>query len=94
LGSRGFFSEIVGGRFGAMSGGREGRREPNRTMGARGTKPKENLSAMAGLLSPLAVEPPDMLGGMDAEFEYVRIATELAKLGHLTDLNRQCLVNY
>lgn len=63
-------------------------------MGARGPKPKENLSALAGLLAPLSVEPPDMLGGMDAELEYERIAKELAILGHLTDLNRQCLVNY
>lgn len=63
-------------------------------MGARGTKPKENMSALAGLLTPLGTEPPDLKGGIDAELEYERIAKELVKLGHLTDLNRQCLVNY
>jgi len=50
---------------------------------------------MAGMLTPLSTDPPDsMKGGMDAEYEYIRIATELGKLGHLTELNRQCLVNY
>ena len=42
----------------------------------------------------MAVEAPDLKGGMEAEAEYERLARELVKLGHLTDLNRQCLVNY
>ncbi len=63
-------------------------------MGARGPKPKENLSALAGKLTPLSTKAPELKGGEDAEKEYTRLAKELAKLGHLTDLNRQCLVNY
>ncbi len=64
-------------------------------MGARGTKPKENAAANAGSLRPLALEPPEwMKGGGDARDEYRRIAAELVKLGHLSDLNRQSLVNY
>ncbi|WP_264516378.1 phage terminase small subunit P27 family [Luteolibacter rhizosphaerae] len=52
------------------------------------------MLALTGLLAPLCTEPPDLKGGIDAELEYERIAKELAKLGHLTDLNRQCLINY
>ncbi|MDB6077005.1 MAG: Phage terminase small subunit family [Akkermansiaceae bacterium] len=64
-------------------------------MGVRGTKPKENVaSTKAALLSPLAVRPPPLVGGAPAEKEYIRLATELRKLGHLTAVNRQCLVNY
>jgi hypothetical protein len=39
-------------------------------MGARGTKPKENMSALAGLLTPLSIDPPMLKGGMEAEKEY------------------------
>lgn len=64
-------------------------------MGARGTKPKDNLSALAGNLEPLGVKAPgEIKGGADAKKEYERIAKELAKLGHLTALNRQLLVDY
>ncbi|QJE95198.1 phage terminase small subunit P27 family [Luteolibacter luteus] len=64
-------------------------------MGARGTKPKENLASMAGALSPLVQKAPDGIrGGNGAKKEYERLARELAKLGHLTDLNRQILVEY
>jgi P27 family predicted phage terminase small subunit len=64
-------------------------------MGARGTKPKENLSAQAGKLLPLSVKAPaEIKGGSAAKREYERIAKELVKLGHLTSLNRQLLVDY
>jgi P27 family predicted phage terminase small subunit len=64
-------------------------------MGARGTKPKENLSALAGTLAPLATKAPEGIrGGSGAKKEYERLAKELSKLGHLTDLNRQLLLNY
>lgn len=81
MGSRDFFSEILTGTFGAM--------------GARGTKPKENLSAMAGALVPLSVKAPEGIrGGDEAEEEYERLAKELAKLGHLSAIHRQILVDY
>lgn len=64
-------------------------------MGARGTKPKENLAGLAGLLSPLSLQAPEGIrGGSGAKTEFERIAKELAKLGHLTDLNRQLIVDY
>ena len=64
-------------------------------MGARGTKPKDNMGSKLGVLSPLDVEPPDCLqGGPAADGEYRRLAAELVKLGHLSAVNRQCLVNY
>lgn len=63
-------------------------------MGARGTKPEDNLSSKIGELTPLAVKAPAMKGGKMAQDEYVRLAKELAKLGHLSDINRQSLVNY
>lgn len=50
---------------------------------------------MTGVLEPLRVKAPDGIrGGNGAKKEYERLANELAKLGHLTDLNRQALVNY
>jgi P27 family predicted phage terminase small subunit len=64
-------------------------------MGARGTKPKENLSALAGTLAPLSVKAPDGIrGGSEAEEEYERLAKELSKLGHLSAIHRQLLVDY
>jgi P27 family predicted phage terminase small subunit len=64
-------------------------------MGARGTKPTDNLSARAGTLTPLSVKAPDEIkGGPGARKEFERLAKELSKLGHLTDLNRQLLVDY
>lgn len=64
-------------------------------MGARGTKPKDNLSALAGGLAGLSVKAPaEIKGGAEAKREYERIAKELVKLGHLTTLNRQLLVDY
>lgn len=64
-------------------------------MGARGTKPKENLATMAGVLPPLSLKAPEGIrGGNGAKKEYERLAKELHKLGHLTDLNRQILVEY
>ncbi len=65
-----------------------------RGVGVRGTKPADNLSSKTGELTPLALKPPVMKGGKEAEDEYKRLAKELAKLGHLSDLNRQSLVNY
>lgn len=63
-------------------------------VGARGSKPKENLSSKVGELSPLQAKAPEMKGGDVARKEYERLAKELGKLGHLTNVNRQCLVNY
>ncbi|MCW1922708.1 phage terminase small subunit P27 family [Luteolibacter arcticus] len=64
-------------------------------MGARGTKPKENLSAMAGMLAPLSAKAPEGIrGGTEAEDEYERLAKELIKLGHLSAIHRQILVDY
>lgn len=63
-------------------------------MGARGPKPKDNAASKIAELTPLDIKPPHLEGGKAAEAEYRRIATELVKLGHLTDVNRQCLVNY
>ncbi|MEK7952770.1 phage terminase small subunit P27 family [Luteolibacter soli] len=64
-------------------------------MGARGTKPKENLSVLSGTLAPLSLKAPvGIKGGDEAKREYERLANELVKLGHLTDLNRQLLVDY
>lgn len=45
-------------------------------------------------MTPLAIEPPPLKGGAEAEVEYRRIARELLKLGHLSAINRQSLVNY
>lgn len=43
----------------------------------------------------MSVKPPaGIRGGNGAKKEYERIAKELAKLGHLTDLNRQLIVDY
>lgn len=44
--------------------------------------------------SPLSTEIPELEGGIDAETEYRRLVVELVKLGHLTTLSRQNLVNY
>lgn len=44
--------------------------------------------------TPLSLEVPAMEGGADAENEYRRLVSELAKIGHLTELSRQSLVNY
>ncbi|MCW1916605.1 phage terminase small subunit P27 family [Luteolibacter sp. GHJ8] len=64
-------------------------------MGARGPAPKDNLASMAGVLEPLRQKAPDGIrGGSSAKKEYERLAAQLSKLGHLTDLNRQALVNY
>ena len=44
--------------------------------------------------SPLSSRVPDLRGGPDAKKEYSRLVKELVSLGHLTELSRQCLVNY
>ena len=44
--------------------------------------------------SPLSAKVPDLNGGRDAEEEYKRLIKELRKVGHLTELSRQNLVNY
>lgn len=63
-------------------------------MGARGTKPKQNAAAGAGRVSAFSANPPRLKGGKEAEAEYRRVAKELVKLGHLTCLQRQTLVDY
>lgn len=64
-------------------------------MGARGTKPKDNVAVHAGTLPALSLKAPASIkGGKGAVKEYERIARQLSKLGHLTDLNRQLLVDY
>lgn len=44
-------------------------------------------------LAPLPESPPDFLSD-EAKEEYSRLAPELAKLGHVSSLNLQSLVNY
>ena len=44
--------------------------------------------------SPLSTEIPELEGGVNAELEYERLVGELTKIGHLTELSRQNLVNY
>lgn len=63
-------------------------------MGARGSKPKENASADLDKVAPLATSPPLMRGGRPAKDEFRRLAKELVKLGHLSALQRECLVQY
>lgn len=48
----------------------------------------------ADIVSPLSLKPPTLKGGKDAEAEYVRIARELSKIGHINALQRQNLINY
>jgi len=74
----------VGGASGRFSG-----------MGARGTKPKDNAAGdVSGVLSALSATPPELRGGAVAEEEWKRIVAELRKLGFITSINRQSLVNY
>jgi P27 family predicted phage terminase small subunit len=63
-------------------------------MGARGTKPKDNLGADISKVAPLATTPPLLRGGAEAKAEFRRLATQLTKLGHLSSLQRECLVQY
>ena len=44
--------------------------------------------------SPLSTEIPERGREIDAELEYQRLVAELVKIGHLTELSRQNLINY
>lgn len=52
------------------------------------------VTASENYPSPLSLEVPPLEGGVDAVEEYRRLVGELSKIGHLTELSRQSLVNY
>ncbi len=55
---------------------------------------KESGSQPSEELAPISDELPELKGGIYAREEYQRILPELKKLGHVTELGRQSLINY